>query len=93
MVQTTPPRSHSSHLSIFLTMTPRFVSWCRRKKSSVYIQDVTACFVAAPTANFLPAKCFLRDPKRWKSLPWIWDCTQGGQSLSRHSTMSNHRFC
>jgi hypothetical protein len=31
-------------------------------------QDVTACFMLASVANCLLNGCFLRGPKRWKSL-------------------------
>jgi len=46
-------------------MTPRFVS---RHRTDVCSQEATACFTSPSPANRLPAKCFLRSPKRWRSL-------------------------
>jgi len=36
--------------------------------SSVCSQEMTFCFTLVSVAIFLPARCFLRSPQRWKSL-------------------------
>jgi hypothetical protein len=69
MVHIRPSHTHSQHLSICCTMAPRLVSWHRKiSVSSMCSQEVTACFMLALVTNCLPAWCFLRGPKRQKSL-------------------------
>jgi len=46
--------------------------------SSVCSLELAACFMSASFANHLPVRCFIRSPKKWRSLSetseWQWWC-------------------
>lgn len=62
------PHSHHWHLSVYPTMAQRLVSGAEYIFFQVSSQEVTVCVISALVANFLPARYFLRHPKRCKLL-------------------------
>lgn len=52
---------HHWCMNICLTVAQKFVSW----RWSVCSREETTCFSSASATNSLPARCFVRGPKRW----------------------------
>jgi hypothetical protein len=69
IIHSRPRSTHQWYLTICLKLPPRLILWQRRNQCPLSLASRwqltnTSAFVT----NHLPATCFLRDPKRWKSL-------------------------
>jgi hypothetical protein len=72
MVHARPPSSQHWHLSICPSVEKMLAALCTRNLSSACGHEVRACFTHMSAANYLPARCFLGGPKRWKY--WVPYC-------------------